>query len=294
MDKEIKGFVKTIDSEIQNFKVADKKDRIIEGFFSTTDLDRGGEVSLTSAFEKTMPEYMKNPIVTFMHDFHKVMGKVLDYKIVPEKGVWVKAQLAKNVKWIDEEVWPLVEQGMIKSFSYGYATKDEEEGELDGQKANFLKEVELYEVAIVTLPMNSNAIFNVGSNGGVKSIKIEEHNISTPEDKTSGLNNKKEEDFDMEKIDEVVEGMKTLSTSINTLVKKFETLDEKAKEFSASISNDTVAKFKEFQEAEAKAKLEQEQKSDEEKEESEVLSGLSEINEAMETVVKLLTPKEEK
>ena len=300
MDKEIKGYIKTTALEIQNFKVADKKERIIEGFFTTADVDRGGDVSLTSAFNKTIPQYMKNPILTYMHNLDKVMGKVLDYKVIEDRGIWIKAQVAKNVKWVDEDVWPLIEQGIIKGFSYGYSTVLEEKGTIDEKEVNFLKEVELFEIAVVTLPMNANALFNISSTGAVKSIKLEDKLFKTPENSSNfndNLYNKKEEEIDVEKIDELLENVKTLTESIDNISKKFNSLDEKAKEVSEAIAVATASKIKEMQDTERKSKEDQEAKEKEEEaknqEESEVLENMNEVNKTMSLIVKLLTPKEE-
>ena len=301
MDKEIKGHIKTADLEIQNFKIANKKERIIEGFFTTQDIDRGGEVSLTSAFTKTMPEYMKNPILTYMHDLGKVMGKVLDYKIFDGKGVWIKAQVAKDVKWIDEEIWPLIEQGIIKGFSYGYATKDEEKGLIDDKEVNFLKEVDVFEIAGVPLPMNSNTLFTLSSTGAVKAIQLEERVFNTPEVKlpnmsTSDIENK--EELDVEKIDELLQSVKTLTDSVKKFSEKFDSLnEEKIKEFSVTIAEITASKIKEMQETEQKSKEEQESESKEmeakKQEEKEVLDGINEVSKAMANIVELLTIKKE-
>lgn len=171
------GAVKTLDTQVQQFKVSHTGDRIIEGYFTTTEIDRGGDISLPSAFEKTLVSYMKNPIVTYMHSIKDVIGKVLEYK-VDDMGIWVKAQIAKGVKLADE-VWALIEQGIIKGFSYGYKTLQAEPGNIDGRKVNYLKEVELYEIAVVTLPMNGSALFAMGSDGLLKSITLKLENIAT-------------------------------------------------------------------------------------------------------------------
>ena len=291
---QVKGFIKTADLTVQNFKLADKKDRIIEGFFTTTDLDRGGDISLISAFDKTLPEYMKNPILTFMHDVGKVMGKVLEYKVVEDRGIWIKAQIAKNVKWVDEEVWPLMEQGIIKGFSYGYSTKDSEEGKVGGSTVNFLKEVELYEIAVVTLPMNANALFDINSNGEVKSMRLENaKEMITPETKKG----KQEEELNMEKLDQVLDAITKLSSSVETLSTKADGLGPKMKEISAELVEATALKIKELQDADIKAAKEQEDKTklDTEQKESdtEVLDGIKEVNSVMLDIVKLLTPKQE-
>ena len=290
MDKEVKGYIKTPDLTVQNFKIADKKERIIEGFFTTTDLDRGGDISLTSAFNKTITEYMKNPILTYMHGLDKVMGKVLEYNVIEDRGIWIKAQVAKDVKWVDEEVWPLIDQGIIKGFSYGYSTKEEEKGVMEGKEVNFLKEVELFEIAIVTLPMNANALFNISSTGAVKSMTIiDDKKITTPESKQTI----KEEELSVEKIDELLQSVKTLSDAVTGIADKFGSLDAKAKELVSSIAEATAVKIKEMRDAEIQEKEEKEAKESLEKEDTEILTLIKEVNEAMGSIVAVLTTKEE-
>jgi uncharacterized protein len=176
----IQGVIKTLDPSLQLYKVADKEERIIEGYFTTVDVDQIGDVSLPSAFAKTFENYMKNPVLTFMHDIRNVIGKVLTYRI-EEKGVWVRAQIAKGVQYIDD-VWKLIEQDMIKGFSYGYRVKDEKKEMKEGQSVNVLHEVDLFEIAVVTVPMNGNAQFAL-SGGAVKGISLNLGEFIIPEEK---------------------------------------------------------------------------------------------------------------
>ena len=169
-----KGQVKTTDFEVQQFKVAKNTDpegqRIIEGYFTTADIDRTGDVSMPSAFEKTMVEYMKNPVVAYMHDWKKAIGKVVDYKI-DGKGVWIQAEIAKGVGWIDE-LWTLIQQGVLKGFSFGYKTLKNKPLEVEGKKVNQLLEIELFEISVVSIPMNASALFTLAPAGGIKSVMV--------------------------------------------------------------------------------------------------------------------------
>lgn len=169
MSKQIDGYIKTIKEDQQQFKVANKPDRIIEGYFTTKEVDRENDISLPSAFVRTMEDYMKNPVVTFMHDIRNVIGKVLQYRI-EDMGVWVKVQIAKGVKLADE-VWALIEQDMIRGFSYGFRIIDSEKVFQEGNELRILKDVELYEISIVSVPMNATALFTL-SGDGLKAVSI--------------------------------------------------------------------------------------------------------------------------
>ena len=221
----VEGFIKTIDPVLQNFKTVSKQDRIIEGYFSTMDVDRTGDVVLPTAFAKTMPIYMKNPVVTYMHDTRQVIGKTLDYRL-DSIGVWAKVQLAKGIKWADD-VWSLIEQDMIKAFSFGYKTVDSEPQTRNGQDINVLKEVDLFEIAVVTVPMNGNALFTVAKDGTIKSVVLSELSKLTKEE---NLNNEGSKQHGNEG-DEHEEKEEEDSTEIN------ENTEEKALSHNSTLSD---------------------------------------------------------
>jgi HK97 family phage prohead protease len=72
--------------------------------------------------------------------------------------LWIKGQIGKGVKWIDEEFWPLIKQGIIKGFSYGYKIQESEQQQIGDKVVNVLKKVELLEISIVTIPMNRGTL----------------------------------------------------------------------------------------------------------------------------------------
>jgi len=149
--------------------------------------------------------------------------------------------------------------------------------------------------------MNSNTLFTLSSTGAVKAIQLEERVFNTPEVKlpdmsTSDIENK--EELDVEKIDELLQSVKTLTDSVKDISDKFNSLDEvKIKEFSVIIADATASKIKEMQETEKKSKEEQEAESKEmeakKQEEKEVLDGINEVSKTMASIVELLTKKEE-
>ena len=82
-----------------DFKINSDEQRTISGYASTKDLDRQKEVILPSAFEKTMTQFMKNPLLFYGHDTFSFMGppgkpigKIIDYEI-RSKGLWITAQI---------------------------------------------------------------------------------------------------------------------------------------------------------------------------------------------------------
>jgi HK97 family phage prohead protease len=171
MKKLLKGHVKTIDASLQDVKAIENEEgRFVEGYFTTKDPDRGGDITDPKAFSDTMKIFKKNPVVTFMHDWKKPMGSMIDFK-EDKKGVWVKLKIAEGVQWIDD-MWTLMKQDVVKALSFGYRILKASKTEVSGKTYNLLEKLELLEIAVVTVPMNSEAIFTVTKSGGIKSIDL--------------------------------------------------------------------------------------------------------------------------
>lgn len=161
--KTIKRPTKVMDCHIQwelsKIKSADGN-VCIEGWANTSDKDRVGDVVVPEAFAKSLPTYLDNPVLLFQHDWDRIIGRVEDAKIHDSKGLWVKA-IISNAKDVDDVRTKILE-GALKTFSIGY---NEVDAVYDEQrKANFVKEVELLEISVVTIPANAGAKFTVAEN----------------------------------------------------------------------------------------------------------------------------------
>jgi len=133
----------------------------IEGFANTVDKDRVGDVVLPKAFVETMDEYMENPVLLYQHDWDKVIGKVVEFKIVddenaPVQGLWVKA-IISNAKDVDD-VRTKIREGSLKTFSIGYNELDADYE--NSSDTNVVKKIELLEISVVTIPANPFAKFS--------------------------------------------------------------------------------------------------------------------------------------
>lgn len=131
---------------------------VIKGFANTSDRDRVGDVVLPSAFEKSLAEYMENPVILFQHNWDKVIGKCIKADIISEgdqQGLYIEAEIsgAKDV----EEVKTKIAEGILKTFSIGYNELEADFDEASG--CNVVKELELLEVSVVTIPANPKAKF---------------------------------------------------------------------------------------------------------------------------------------
>lgn len=126
----------------------------IKGYANTADKDRVGDVVLPSAFEKTLPEYMENPVVLFQHNWDKIIGKCVKAEVQKE-GLYVECEIsgAKDV----DDVRTKIAEGSLKTFSIGY---NETLSDYDETHAcNVVKELELLEISVVTIPCNPKAKF---------------------------------------------------------------------------------------------------------------------------------------
>jgi len=145
----------------------------IEGYANTVSVDRVMESVLPSAFEKNLPMFMQNAMLLYMHDWDKPMGKVIEAKIT-NKGLWVKAQIS-NAKDC-EDYRTKISEGILKTFSIGY---NELLSEFDSQKEiKVIKELELLEISVVTIPANAQALFGVSGESAPEALPVADENES--------------------------------------------------------------------------------------------------------------------
>lgn len=136
----------------------------IEGWANTSDKDRVGDVVLPSAFADTMKEFMENPVLLYQHDWDKIIGNIVEFKIVDDEnsekcGLWIKAQIS-NAKDV-EDVKTKIREGSLKTFSIGY---NELDADFDkGTDTNVVTKLELLEISVVTIPCNPFAKFGATS-----------------------------------------------------------------------------------------------------------------------------------
>jgi len=161
-ESKIKTLTCSVDWDTKTITKDASGNMFIEGWANTADKDRIGDVVLPSAFAGTMKEYMENPIMLYQHDWDNVAGNIVDYKIVDDEnekinGLWVKCKVS-NAKDV-EDVRTKIKEGSLKTFSIGY---NEIDSDFDKEtNTNVVKELELLEISIVTIPCNPFAKFGV-------------------------------------------------------------------------------------------------------------------------------------
>lgn len=128
---------------------------LISGYANTTAKDRVGDVIKEEAWTKGgLDNYLKNPIVLAYHDPSQPIGEVVDYG-VNNKGLHVIAEISKAAG----NVYDLIKANVLKAFSVGFVVKD---ADYDDETDIFvIKDLELYELSVVSIPANADSIFSV-------------------------------------------------------------------------------------------------------------------------------------
>ena len=136
---------------------ADRQGRI-EGYASTVnEVDRGGDVVLPGAFTKSLGAHTKSgtlPVMLWSHQIERPVGRWT--KMSEDiRGLYVEGTLNLKTE-AGREAFEHVDAGDAGGLSIGYTTPDG--GRVYAGEGTFhLKEVDLLEVSIVTVPMNPSA-----------------------------------------------------------------------------------------------------------------------------------------
>lgn len=125
----------------------------IEGYASTNDVDRAGDVVSASVWEDGIKNYLNNPVVLAYHDHDDPIGRMVEHK-VDAKGLWIKARISAAA-----EVFNLVKDGVLTAFSIGFRVVDAEYNA--AAELFIIKKVELMEISVVSVPCNQNTLFNL-------------------------------------------------------------------------------------------------------------------------------------
>ena len=127
----------------------------IKGSASTNGLDRAGDIIESDAWTKGgLENFKNNPIILFNHNYDKPIGRAKDLKVT-ENGLEISAKISKAAG----DVTQLIKDGVLGAFSVGFKVKDADYmTETDGYK---IKDAELFEVSVVSVPCNQGATFGL-------------------------------------------------------------------------------------------------------------------------------------
>lgn len=146
----------TLDTALKAINPSEDGELKIEGYASTNATDRSSDVILASAWTKSngLNNFTANPILLFNHNYDKPIGKVVEMG-TDGRGLKIKGVISKSAG----DVYNLVKEGVLSTFSVGFLVKDADYNkETDGL---IIKDAELLEVSVVSVPCNQDATFSV-------------------------------------------------------------------------------------------------------------------------------------
>ena len=176
----------------KSFEVKADEAGTITGYFSTYDRepDSYGDVIAPGAFADTIKARKESghPFpLCWNHDLDQIIGSVDPEAIEDtEKGPLMTASFFDTP--LAQEKRAIVKSGVVYQFSFAYDVLEAGPVELeDGTKANELRKLDLFEVSIVPIPANQNAVMTA-----VKAEDPEEKS-EEPEVKAGRRNSGKDE-----------------------------------------------------------------------------------------------------
>ena len=134
---------------------ADSDDElIIEGHGAVKgNVDSYKDVITDGAFKKTLKEQGDRIAFCYQHDIYNPIGKIQEIK-EDSTGLWLKVKISDA----ENDIKTKIREGILKEMSIGYSVMEAKRGEQDGEDVNFLTEIKLYEVSLVTIAANPLAI----------------------------------------------------------------------------------------------------------------------------------------
>ena len=135
----------------------------ISGYFSTYDRvpDAYGDVIAPGAFAETIQKRKESghPFpLCWNHDLDQIIGSVDPEDIIEtERGPLMTASFFDTP--LAQEKREIVKSGVVYQFSFAFDILEDGTAELDdGFKAHELRKLELFEISIVPIPANQNAV----------------------------------------------------------------------------------------------------------------------------------------
>jgi len=188
-------------------KADNDNELIIEGHGAVKgNIDSYKDVIVDGAFKKTIKEQGERIAFCYQHDIYNPIGKIQEIK-EDAKGLWLRVKISDA----ENDIKTKIREGILKEMSIGYSTMDMKRGEQEGEEVNFLTEIKLYEVSLVTIAANPLAM--------IESMKSEGQNdkdvISDEFERLISIERNKEKKFNIMKLKTLVMSLPIASTSTN-------------------------------------------------------------------------------
>lgn len=144
--------------ETKSVKATDDWAVEISWYASTKDKDRWWDIVEPKAFQSAIERYMTNPIVLLQHKTDKPIG-IVEEADIDDNWLYIKAKISQNTDWVID----LIKNWVLRAFSIWYSIKDYETdvrelADWTIDLTNIIKDLELYEISVVSVPMNPYAL----------------------------------------------------------------------------------------------------------------------------------------
>jgi HK97 family phage prohead protease len=149
------GFLPCVEKAAGNTQWSPGEPLFIEGVgYYSLEKDRHDETIYASAFDKAMPEYMKNPILLYCHNKTQPVGVVVEWRADPV-GVFIRARVDATEEWLIRKILDQT----IRAFSVGFLPlRWSYNEEMDVWEH---LEIDVLEFSVVTIPSSKKALFSI-------------------------------------------------------------------------------------------------------------------------------------
>lgn len=172
----MKKEIKSLPFEVKGIQ-EDEEYFTFDGYASTFgNVDFGDDAIMKGAFMASLAKNSSVPVL-WQHQMSEPVGKSIQLN-EDEKGLYIKAILPKSDTLVSGRIIPQMKVGSIREMSIGFFTRDSEME----KGIRLIKEIELYEVSLVTKAMNPQAL--VSGFKSMESIRDVEQSL-----KDMGLSN---------------------------------------------------------------------------------------------------------
>lgn len=150
-----------------------------DGYASVFDnVDRGGDIAIKGCYADTLRKRPAPQIkMLWNHNSDEPIGRWIEAR-EDGRGLFVKGKLALGVQRA-RETYELMREGAIEGLSIGYKTANSDRDQKTG--ARRLLEVELFEVSVVTMPMNEEAVVSLVKGNRLPTEREFEALLQSPE-----------------------------------------------------------------------------------------------------------------
>jgi len=176
---------------------ADSDDElIIEGHGAVKgNIDSYKDVITDGAFKKTIKEQGDRIAFCYQHDIYNPIGKIQEIK-EDGRGLWLKVKISDA----ENDIKTKIREGILKEMSIGYSVMDAKRGEQEGEDVNFLTEIKLYEVSLVTIAANPLAMIESMKSDGETNKDV----IESEFDRLLNIERSKEKKYEILKLKTLV------------------------------------------------------------------------------------------